>query len=221
MSTTETPGASATAVPPKKLRGPRQKRSELTAAQRDLAEKYMPLAQTLAKMVKMKWMRCHDELDSAASMALVEAAQAFEPRRGVKFGTFARFRILGALYDAQRQLIAKEYPRHLPNAPRPFHFVPGDVERSMLMLTSPDAPVGTEVEAAEEVEHWFRLLPPGHAQACREIYVRGRSQVEAAEAVGLVKSRVHGMHSEALEALRKSPGVREAAMAIGLDVGHN
>jgi RNA polymerase sigma factor (sigma-70 family) len=221
MSTTETPGASETAVRPRKLRGPRHKRSELTAAQQDLAAKYIPLAQTLAKMVKMKWMRCHDELDSAAYMALVEAAQAFEPRRGVKFATFARFRIIGALYDIQRILIAKEYPRHLPNVPRPFHFVPGDEERSMLMLTSPDAPVGTELEAAEEVERWFRSLPPRHARACREIYVHHLSQNEAAEAIGRAKSRVSHMHAEALDMLRELPAVREAALAIGLDVGRN
>ena len=166
MSTTETPEASATADRPKKLRGPRRKRSELNAEQQDLAAKYLPLARTLTKPVKLKWSQYHDELDSAAYLALVEAAQAFEPRRGVKFATFARFRILGALYDIQRHLVAKEYPREMPNVPRSFHFVPGDVERSLLMLTSPDAPVGTEIEAAEEVERWFRSLPrttPGPA----------------------------------------------------------
>jgi RNA polymerase sigma factor (sigma-70 family) len=175
----------------------------------------------LAKMVKLKWSRCRDDLDSAANLALVEAAQAFNPRRGVKFATFARYRILGALYDMQRHIIAKEYPRELPNAPRSFHFVPGDEERSMLMLTTLDPPVGTELEAAEEVEHWLESLPPRQAMACREIYVRDRSQTQAAETVGCVKSRICSLHAEALDRLRHSPAVREAALAIGLDVERN
>jgi RNA polymerase sigma factor (sigma-70 family) len=223
MNTTETPEASAIAARPetKKLRGPRARRAELTPEQQAMTEKYLPLARTIAKPIKLKWSQHRDELDSAALLALVEAAQAYNPRRGVKFATFARLRILGALMDIQRHLYNKAYPRQLPNVPRSFHFVPGEEERSLLMLTSPDAPIGTELEMAEEVERLLRALPPRHAQACRELYVRDMSQGEAAGALGCVKSRVCTLHAEALELLRNSPAVREAALAIGLDVGRN
>ena len=223
MSTTETPEASAIAERPKtkKLRGPRAKRVELTPEQQELTTKYMALARTIAKPMKLKWSQHRDELDSAAMLALVEAAQAYNPRRGVKFATFARLRILGALYDIQRYLYNKAYSRHLPNAPREYRYIPGDEECSELLMTSSEAPIGSELESAEEVEHWLGALSPRHAQACRELYLRAKSQGQAADAIGCVKSRVCTLHAESLDRLRKVSAVREAALAIGLDVSRN
>lgn len=223
MSTTETIEAptDAAPAPAKKVRGPRSKRVGLTAEQQELVTQYIPLARSLTRPLKLRGKRLRDEFDSAADMALVEAAQAFDPGRGVRFSTFARFRIIGALYDIQRVLIAKEYPKELPNVPRSQHFVPGTDERNLLMLTSPDEPVGTDLEGAEEVERWLRSLTPRQARACRELYVNRLSQGEAGAAMGCAKSRVCTLHAEAIEALRRSPAVREAALAIGLDVGRN
>ncbi len=79
----------AEATGPEKVRGP------LTAAQQELAERYLPLAKSLAKPLKLAWMSEAAEFDSAACMALVEAAQSFDPSRNVKFATFARYRIRG------------------------------------------------------------------------------------------------------------------------------
>ncbi len=45
-----------------------------------------------------------DELESAADLGLVEAANAFDPSRGVQFRTFAYYRIRGAVYDCIRKL---------------------------------------------------------------------------------------------------------------------
>lgn len=223
MSTTETPEAPATEVRPKvkKLRGPRKKRSELTPEQQDLAARYIALARSLAKPVKLRWTQHLDDIDSAANIALVEAAQAYNPRLGIKFATFARRRITGALADIQRYLYNKAYPRRLPNEPRSFHFVPGEEERSLLMLTTPDPAVGSDVEAAEEVEHWLADLSPRHAAACRELFLRDRTQEEAARSLGCVKSRVCTLRAEALELLRGSAPVREAALELGLDVSRN
>ncbi len=224
MSATETQGAPATAVRPvaaKKIRGPRPKRVELTDEQRDLTERYLALAMSLAKTIKLKWSEHREDIDAAARLALVEAAQAFNPRRGVKFPTFARFRIIGAIRDLERHLLNKGYPRQLPNVARAFHYVPGDDEGGMLMLMSREVGVGADVESADEVEHWLAALPPRHAQACRELYVAGLSQTEASRRIGLVRSRICTLNAEALEILRDSPAVREAALAIGLDVGRN
>lgn len=44
------------------------------------------------------------ELEGAADLGLVEAAQAFDPSRGVLFKTFAYYRIRGAVYDALRKM---------------------------------------------------------------------------------------------------------------------
>jgi RNA polymerase sigma factor for flagellar operon FliA len=45
-----------------------------------------------------------DDVIGAAELGLVEAAQNFDPSRGVLFKTFAYYRIRGAIYDALRKL---------------------------------------------------------------------------------------------------------------------
>jgi len=44
-----------------------------------------------------------DDVIGAAELGLVEAAQKFDPSRGVLFKTFAYYRIRGAIYDALRK----------------------------------------------------------------------------------------------------------------------
>ena len=44
-----------------------------------------------------------DDVIGAAELGLVEAAQKFDPTRGVLFKTFAYYRIRGAIYDALRK----------------------------------------------------------------------------------------------------------------------
>ena len=53
------------------------------------------MAKSLAKPLKKNWPVEGEEFESAALMALVEAAQSFDPARNVKFATFARYRIWG------------------------------------------------------------------------------------------------------------------------------
>src|SRR5882724_8482682 len=45
-----------------------------------------------------------DDIHGAAELRLVEAAQAYDPRRPVRFKTFAFYRIQGAVYDAIRKM---------------------------------------------------------------------------------------------------------------------
>ncbi|WP_298229254.1 sigma-70 family RNA polymerase sigma factor [Gryllotalpicola sp.] len=44
-----------------------------------------------------------DDLAAAGSIALIEAADAFDPTRGVPFGAYARERIIGAIKDEMRR----------------------------------------------------------------------------------------------------------------------
>jgi DNA-directed RNA polymerase specialized sigma subunit len=57
--------------------------------------------------MRYAWPGAQDEFESAALLALVEAAQAFDPTRGVKFTTFAHHRISGALRDLKRELYSR------------------------------------------------------------------------------------------------------------------
>src|SRR4051794_5854259 len=81
----------------------RDRRTPLTPTQQALAARYLPMARALAKPLKAAWPAARDEFESAACLALVEAAEAFDPSRNVKFSTFARYRIWGALRDVQRR----------------------------------------------------------------------------------------------------------------------
>ena len=108
MSATETQGASATADPPGDgQEGPRAAaeagRADARAARTDRAVHAAGAVAVEADQAEVAEHR--DDFDAAARLALVEAAQAFNPRRGVKFPTFARFRILGAIRDLERYLV--------------------------------------------------------------------------------------------------------------------
>ena len=71
----------------------------------ELAERFLPLLVPIAKKVR-RAMDNHPELDellSAGTLGVLQACQRFDPTRGVRFGTFCRWRALGAMYDDQRK----------------------------------------------------------------------------------------------------------------------
>ena len=75
-----------------------------TALDRDrLIEEYANYARALAlKLRRTLQLSSEDteELSAAAALGLVEAAERFDPSRGVAFSTFAYYRIRGAMFDA-------------------------------------------------------------------------------------------------------------------------
>lgn len=193
-------GDTAEAVPMNGKRGA-ARRSPLTPDQQKLAERYVPMAKALARPLKAAWPAEWEEFESAALLALVEAAQSFDPSRNVKFATFAHYRIWGALRDVQRALIAPGWRSRPEHAPAVSSLTQNAEEHGRVLGAEPDPPVGGEFEAADFVENWLRKLPPKHAAACREIYVHGRSQSEAAERLGCSKSRLSHLHKEAIDLL--------------------
>ncbi len=199
----------------------KRRRNELTEAQRDLAARHVPLARTLSRPLKEMWPTEKEDFESASCFALVEAAQSFDPSRNVRFATFARFRIVGALMDVQRRIAREGYSKELPNVPRVFRYIPGEYERGVLLMTSPDTPVDEVVASIEQVEHWLDKLPSRHALACREIYLNYRTQGQVATGLGCAKSRVSCLHAEAMGLLRQCPEIRDAAIERGFDVSRN
>ena len=178
------------------------RRTPLTAEQQGLASKYLPMAKSLAKPLKKNWPVESEEFESAALLALVEAAQSFDPTRNVKFATFARYRIWGALRDVQRGLITAGWRADMQNAPSVSSLTYDAEEHGRVLGSVPDAPVGEEFEAIDFVESWLRKLPAKHAEACRQIYIHDRTQGEAADHVGCSKSRLSYLHKESLDLLK-------------------
>ena len=71
-----------------------------------LIEKHLPLVQAIARKVKKAVSATIDFEDLVAygSKGLVEAAERFNPAQGVGFGTFAYYRIRGAMFDGLRTM---------------------------------------------------------------------------------------------------------------------
>jgi hypothetical protein len=63
----------------------------------------------------------------------------------------------------------------------------------------PMPPTGAALEAIEVVESYLRRLPRVHAQACRFIYIDGKSQDEAAALLGCSKSYLSRLHRDAID----------------------
>lgn len=188
----------------------RASRSRLTPERQQLAVRYMPLARSLARPLKDTHPRAWEEFDSAACLALVEAAESFDETRNIKFATFARHRINGALRDVQRDLFDR-VRRTTVRAVRSEHSRRwGQHEGgSQVLGLEPDPPIGTELERRELVEVWLGRLPAKHAATCRRLYLQGMTQTEAAQSLGYSQSRLSSMHREALAMLRESRDMHE------------
>jgi RNA polymerase sigma factor (sigma-70 family) len=185
-------------------RGRRRERREqrevrLTDDQRDLAERYLALARSIAKPLKEIFHLWRHEFESAACMALVEAARTFDPSRGLKFATFARFRIRGALADVGR---AMRLPEGLDeDRPGIVALTPYLEEHGEVLVASEPPPVGAEFDDVDAVEGLLRKLPRKHAEVCRLHYLHGKTQAEIAGQLGISQSEVTRRHKLALEML--------------------
>lgn len=82
------------------------RRTRSDDARNRLVEHYMPLVHRLAEiMARRLWPRVTaDELASAGYDGLIAAVSAFDPARNVKFETYCRQRIVGAIRDWQREI---------------------------------------------------------------------------------------------------------------------
>jgi RNA polymerase sigma factor (sigma-70 family) len=176
----------------------------LTEAQRNLVERYVPMAQLLAVKMDRPGVD-REEYFSVANLALVEAAQSFDPGRNVSFASYARAGIVGALCDHRRFLLQNV------TFDEPLECTPlgrrdrDDARRGLMpvVLQEGAQQVGIALENRDEVESFLRRLPRIHAEVCRMVYIEGRSQVEAAKALGCSKSYISRVLRDAIGWLRE------------------
>jgi RNA polymerase sigma factor (sigma-70 family) len=198
------PGSPEPAILEKKEKAGQKQRLPLTPEQQTLAVKFLPLARNLAWRFKVAWTAHQDEFESAAYLALVEAAQSYDGSKHVKFQTYARIRIMGELRDVQRGLEIAGFEGDNENAPQIQQLDLDMEEHGRVLLTSEDRPVEEAVAARDTFERWMNALPKNHAAACRNLYVHGMSEARSAADLGLSKARIHGLHQESLELLNES-----------------
>lgn len=80
---------------------------QLSADERQrLVEQYQPYVRKLARQTfeKLSGKFDFEDLVAYGTLGLVEAAERFNPQRGVSFVTFAHYRIKGAIFDGLRQM---------------------------------------------------------------------------------------------------------------------
>jgi len=176
-------------------------RSQLNDEQRELATRYVPMAESQATNYGTAFDLDPDELRSTAYLALVEAARTFDPSRKVNFATFARHRIRGALRDYLRFATSQSWQRDLSLYPQ-FQTLGEEPEETRRVLGgAQEEPVGARIESIDDIERWLRRLPRTQALACRMIYLSGKSQEEVASLLGFSKSYLSRIHNEALRLL--------------------
>ena len=169
-----------------------------------LASRYLPLARAMARRMAKTAPSACDELESAAYLALVEAAQSFDPSRNVDFAAYARHRIEGALRDVRRQAVqGAPWPMHgrVPDGDR----VGRDVETGSWVFGAwPAPPVGSELENTETVQEWIKRLPKLQSEAFRHIYLEGKTHEEAAALIGCSPPTLCRLHKDAIASIQFS-----------------
>lgn len=180
---------------------PGRQRRPLTPARQRLAERFLPLAQAITYPHKQAWPWASDEFESAANLALVEAAESFDPKRKIRFATYARHRIQGALRDVKRRMTPGGWRSDPSHAPAIGSLGEDPETWGRVLGAEPDPPVDEALAAVEEVHQMLRKLPRKHAEACRRIYIHGKTQAEAARELGCSQSRLSCMHREAIAIL--------------------
>ncbi|WP_435017771.1 sigma-70 family RNA polymerase sigma factor [Tundrisphaera sp. TA3] len=173
----------------------------LTPVQQELAEQFLPLARGLAKPLKKMFRHWRDDFESAACLALVEAARSFDPSRNIQFATFARFRIRGALNDVGRSMCLSGWEKDYENAPEVHRLTPLNEEFGVALNSPSNPAVGADVDAADSVDRHLRRIPPRHAEVCRLRYLEGKTLAEVAEVMGVSQSEINRIHRQAMEFL--------------------
>jgi RNA polymerase sigma factor (sigma-70 family) len=165
----------------------------------------MPLARALAHRHRPA-MFDREELEAAAYMALVEAAKSFDPAREVRFATYARHHIRFRIRESLGFHWDEAWSGEGGEAPV-FHRLAHTAELHGWVIGKQPVPeVGAVLESADEVEGYLRCLPPLHAQACRFLYIQGKSREEAAALLGCSSSYLSRVHRDAIELLVREHG---------------
>jgi RNA polymerase sigma factor (sigma-70 family) len=185
------------------------RRPELTDAQRALAERHLHLADRLARRAAASFPPLADEFLGEARLALCVAAGSFDPSRGVKFGTYAKRRIAGAIQDVWRAAPLKGFRTggH-GDAPPVCSLCPDDEDHGRVLLAGSAPPPDARAEADDEFDRLVRVLPPPYARVVRAVFAGVGNQTAVARDLGLSPTRVSTVIALALDRLRNPPDAR-------------
>lgn len=169
------------------------------------------------------------DVQAAAEYGLVQAANAYDPSKGVAFTTFAYYRIRGAVFDLLRETVklsrfeeaANEYlldysagmETGTPSYAEVKNLATGIVASYFLSSErlSPDphesasnAPLDTLLRQEQQkgIREALKLLPEKNRRVLEAYYFEDLSLEEIGKRLGLSKSWVSRIHAKGLEMLR-------------------
>ena len=154
-----------------------QRRTQLSPGRRELAERYIPLARSLASrfVARAGRPRLIDDARSVALLALSQAAADYRPEPGLAFATFGRFRIVRELS-----------PLAISERTASFGDPPPEVD---LLLSEENRWIG-HIDDRDEVDYLLSTLPPGPGSALRMTVLEALWQSEVAAALGISQATV-------------------------------
>ncbi|MBV8070014.1 MAG: sigma-70 family RNA polymerase sigma factor [Acidobacteriaceae bacterium] len=207
----------------------------------NLIESHISYAHAVAAELLARFPAYVDRQDvrAAAEYGLVQAANAYDPSKGVAFTTFAYYRIRGAVFDLLRETLkanrfeaaANEYMTDYSagegagehSYAEVKNVAAGIVASYFLSLGNPSAQppaVGTEPplesllrqEQQKGIRDALKALPEKNRKVLEAYYFEDLTLEEIGKRLGVSKSWVSRMHARGLEMLR--PAVERALSSI-------
>ena len=198
----------------------------------NLIESHISYAHAVAAELLARFPAHVDRQDvrAAAEYGLVQAANAYDPTKGVAFTTFAYYRIRGAVFDLLRETVrtsrfeeaANEYMmdytadtggggapsyaevKNLAAGIVASYFLSSEKSASETRLQSPEAPLDNLLrqEQQKEIRQALKNLPEKNRKVLEAYYFEELTLEEIGKRLGLSKSWVSRMHAKGLEMLR-------------------
>lgn len=198
----------------------RRWRDERDLAARDrLVLAHLPLGRVLARRCKARGVGL-DDLEQQAVLGLIKSADGFDPERGLRFGTYARWWVRTFLDDyVVRNARPVRPPLGRPRGERlssirtiSFDQPAGGEERSQLAEIIPDdAPLPDELAAAaidggttsDRLAAALAALDQRSRTVIESRFLGGAQLRVVGERLGISKERVRQIESAALKRLRE------------------
>jgi RNA polymerase sigma factor FliA len=197
----------------------------------ELVELHIGYAHAVAAELLARFPAHIDRQDvrAAAEYGLVQAANAYDPGKGVAFTTFAYYRIRGAVFDLLRETIktsrfeeaANEYlldysagtetgassyaeVKDLASGVIASYFLCLGKLSSEPREQTPDAPLDSLLrqEQQRKIKEALKMLPEKNRRVLEAYYFEDLSVEEIGKRLGLSKSWVSRIHAKGLEMLR-------------------
>ena len=176
-----------------------------------LIERYVPLARTCARRVRIESaVLDSDDLFSAALLGLIDAVDRFEPDRGVPFEAYASLRIRGAIVDELRR--GDERGRGVRR-----EAMPKAISLDLLVEDEWQAFLGKADDAIDEAFEREDLrgrlrgaldgLPTRQREVLARYYGDALTLREAGMRMGITEARACQLHGRAIQNLRRQLSV--------------